>query len=133
MTHFNQAENAKVLVAEDTTTMRYIIKGMLKNLGFSNITEVIDGTGASREVKNQTFDLIICDWEMPGASGDEILTQARESKRNKDCVFIMCTGVNDPELVKQAIKQGVSNYIVKPLSLNTLKTKLEVYFSLKEV
>ncbi len=125
------ASKAKVLIAEDTKTMRMVLKGMLREVGFNNQAEAIDGNKALSLIKSGAWDLIMCDWELPGAKGDEILKAVRESDNNKDAIFIMCTGVTDMEQVKKVIEAGVSNYITKPFSQAVMNKKLEMYFTLE--
>jgi two-component system, chemotaxis family, chemotaxis protein CheY len=126
------AAKVKVLVADDAQSMRGVVKSMLKAMGFINILEAVDGTQTVKLLDKRAFQLILCDWEMPGYKGDEILKLARESGQNQDAIFIMCTGANDQELVKRAIKLGVSNFIIKPFNPKTLQEKLAPYFELKD-
>jgi two-component system chemotaxis response regulator CheY len=124
------SETVKVLVADDTVSIRQILKSMLREMGFRNIIEAADGTQTAKMLGLQSFQLILCDWEMPGHKGDELLEMARKSDNNKDCVFIMCTGNNSPEGVKNAIALGVSNFVIKPFNQKILREKLEKYFNL---
>jgi two-component system chemotaxis response regulator CheY len=129
-----KSDSAKVLVADDTVSIRQILKSMLREMGFKNIIEAADGTQTAKMMGLQSFPLILCDWEMPGLKGDELLEMARKSAKNKESVFIMCTGNNNPENVKNAIGLGVSNFIIKPFNQKILREKLEKYFELaKEV
>lgn len=129
-----KSDSAKVLVADDTVSIRQILKSMLREMGFKNIIEAADGTQTAKMMGLQSFQLILCDWEMPGLKGDELLGMARQSPKNKESVFIMCTGNNNPENVKNAIALGVSNFIIKPFNQKILREKLEKYFELaKEV
>ncbi len=126
------AKEVKVLVADDVQSMRLILKSMLKQMGFINIVEASDGKAAIKTLERATFQLIICDWQMPSNTGDEILKITRESENNKDAIFIMCTGNTNPENVKSAIAQGVSNFITKPFNQEIVLEKLKKYFILKD-
>lgn len=126
------SETAKVLVADDTVSIRKILKSMLKEMGFKNIIEAADGTQTMKMIDLQAFHLILCDWEMPGYKGDEILKSVRMSEKNNNSIFIMCTGNNNPESVKNAISLGVTNFIIKPFNQNIIFGKLEKYFKLSQ-
>ena len=125
-----KASNTKVLVADDAEAMRRLLKGILKKLGFEKISETKDGEATVKDLQVNQYDLIICDWEMPGATGDEILKMVRESQNNRDSIFIMCTANSSSDSVKGSIQAGVSNYIVKPLNPKTMSEKLSFYFEL---
>jgi two-component system chemotaxis response regulator CheY len=123
------AKESSVLIAEDTQTMRYILRGMIREYGFEEITDVIDGQQAIKQIEQNHFDLILCDWEMPNADGDEVLTFTKQSKYNNDSIFIMCTGNAKPEYVKKAISNGVSGFLAKPINQANLIKTLNQYFS----
>lgn len=125
-----KASQARVLVADDDEPMREILKEVLKSFGFQRIAVTNDGDATVMELEFNQFDLIICDWEMPGATGDEILKLVRESENNKNSIFVMCTANSNAESVKQAILAGVSYYIVKPLDPDTMAEKLKAHVQL---
>lgn len=125
------ASAIKVLVADDAQSMRAMVKSILKTMGFTNILEAADGNQTAKLLDKRAFNLILCDWEMPGFKGDELLKMARDSSHNKKSIFIMCTGSNDQDNVKKAISLGVSNFIIKPFNPKTLADKLSPYFELK--
>ncbi len=122
---------AKVLIADDASTMRQLMKSMLKDMGFTNILEAKDGVETLKMLNMTRFNLILCDWEMPGNKGDDILEYVRSSDLNKNAIFIMCTGSNNPEKVKKSISLGVSNFITKPFNPKILFDKVGLYFNLK--
>ena len=121
--------NMKVLVVDDFSTMRRIIKTALKQMGFKNILEADDGTTALALLKNQKVDLILADWNMPKMSGLELLKAVKADASLKDIPFLMVTAEAQKENVLEAIRAGVSNYIVKPFTGDGIKEKLEQVFS----
>ncbi|TQV71056.1 response regulator [Aliikangiella marina] len=124
------ASKAKVLVADDEGTMRQMLQAILEEVGFTDITATKEGDSTLKKLLDEHYDLIVCDWDMPGATGNEILKQVRKSELNKDITFFMCTGNSSAEAVKEAIQAGVSNYIVKPINTDTMIEKLSFYFEL---
>ena len=114
-----------VLVVDDFATMRRIVKGVLKQLGFSNIIEAEDGDLALRELKKEDVGLIISDWKMPNMTGLDLLKAVRGDKKLKDIPFIMVSAEGHKENVMEAVKFGVSNYLVKPFTPETFGEKLE--------
>jgi len=115
----------KVLVVDDFATMRRIIKGVLKQLGFSNIIEAEDGNLALEELKKEEIGLIVSDWNMPNMSGLDLLKAVRGDENLKDTPFIMVTAEGQKESVIEAVKAGVSNYIIKPFTSETFGEKLK--------
>jgi two-component system chemotaxis response regulator CheY len=115
----------KVLVVDDFATMRRIVKGVLKQLGFSNIIEAEDGNAALGELKKEKFGLIVSDWNMPNMSGLDLLRAVRGDTDLKTIPFIMVTAEGQKENVIEAVKAGVSNYIVKPFTPETFGEKLQ--------
>ena len=119
----------KVLVVDDFATMRRIVKGVLKQLGFGDIIEADDGCNALKELKKEEIGLIVSDWNMPNMTGLELLKEVRGDGDLKDIPFLMVTAEGQKENVVQAVQAGVSNYVVKPFTPETLKGKLEKIFS----
>jgi two-component system chemotaxis response regulator CheY len=119
----------KVLVVDDFATMRRIVKGVLKQLGFSDIIEADDGSNALKELKKEKVGLIVSDWNMPNMTGLELLKEVKGDGDLKDIPFLMVTAEGQKENVVQAVQAGVSNYIVKPFTPETFKDKLEKIFS----
>lgn len=116
--------NMRILVVDDAQTMRRIIINLLRQLGFTNMTEADDGTTAWERLTSEHIDLIISDWNMPKMTGIDLLKQVRASEKYKDSPFIMVTAEGKRENVIAAVQAGVSNYIVKPFNAATLKEKL---------
>lgn len=119
----------KVLVVDDFATMRRIIKGVLRQIGFKNFREAEDGKEALRLMKSEKFDLVMCDWNMPEMPGIELLKLVRADDELKDTPFVMVTAEAQKENILEAVKSGVSNYIVKPFTANAVEEKLKKVFT----
>ncbi len=120
--------NMKILIVDDFSTMRKIIRNILVQLGFKNIIEADDGTTALEVLSKEKVDLIISDWNMPKMSGLDLLKAVRGNEATKNLPFIMVTAEAQKENILEAIKYKVSQYIVKPFTPETLKEKLEKVF-----
>ena len=121
-------KNMRVLVVDDFSTMRRIIKNILKQLGFNNIVEADDGTTAWEILSKEPVDLIVSDWNMPQMSGIELLRKVRSSKEFADVPFLMVTAEGLQENIIEAVQAKVSNYIVKPFTAETMGQKIEKIF-----
>ncbi|KMY68967.1 histidine kinase [Desulfocarbo indianensis] len=119
----------KVLVVDDFSTMRRIVKNILRQLGFDNIVEADDGETAVGKLESERIDFIISDWNMPKMSGLELLKWVRNHDEFKDLPFLMVTAEAQKENVLEAVKAKVSNYIVKPFTAETLSEKIEKIFA----
>ena len=113
-----------ILVVDDYSTMRRIIRNLLKQLGFDNVDEAADGGEALEKAKAKKYGLIISDWNMEPMTGFELLKLVRADANLAALPFIMVTAESKTENVLEAKKAGVSNYIVKPFNAETLKTKM---------
>ncbi len=120
-----------ILVVDDFSTMRRIVKTCLRQLGFENISEAEDGKVALEKLNNQDFKLVISDWNMPNMMGIDLLKAVRSSDKLKHLPFVLVTAEGQKENVIEAAKAGVSNYVVKPFTADTLQTKLDAVFSKK--
>jgi two-component system chemotaxis response regulator CheY len=120
-----------ILVVDDFSTMRRIIKGLLQDLGFANITEADDGLTALSLLKAGNFDLLITDWNMPGMQGVELLRQVRADERMKKLPVLMLTAEAKREQIVAAAQAGVSGYVIKPFTAATLKEKIGKIFGVK--
>lgn len=118
----------KVLVVDDFAAMRRILKNVLKQIGFTNILEADDGTTALDVLKNNKVDLIVSDWTMPKMNGLDLLKTVRSNEDTKDMPFLMVTASSQKDDVIQAVQAGVSNYIVKPFTADTVEEKLTRIF-----
>jgi len=118
----------KILIVDDFSTMRRIIKNLLRDLGFTNLTEADDGNSALPLLKNGNFDFLITDWNMPGMSGLELLRQVRAEERLARLPVLMVTAEAKREQIIEAAKAGVNGYVVKPFTGAALKEKIEKIF-----
>ncbi|MBF0117910.1 MAG: chemotaxis response regulator CheY [Desulfobacterales bacterium] len=118
----------KVLIVDDFATMRRIVKNILKQLGYKNITEADDGTAALEELKKDKYGLIVSDWNMPKMTGLELLKKVRSTDEFKDIPFLMVTAEAQKQNVIEAVKAGVTNYIVKPFTAEAISEKLTKIF-----
>lgn len=125
-------KNMPILVVDDFSTMRRIVKTCLKQVGFENITEAEDGQIALSKLQNSDpFKLIVSDWNMPNMMGIDLLRAVRSDEKLKAIPFLMVTAEAQKENVIEAAKAGVSNYIIKPFTAADLQTKLEAIFTKK--
>jgi two-component system chemotaxis response regulator CheY len=120
--------NINVLVVDDFSTMRRIVKNLLKQIGFVNIDEAEDGQDAYKKLKSRRYDLVISDWNMPNLDGLGLLKKIREDEELKDIPILMVTAEAEKDKVITAIKAGVNNYIVKPFTGEVLREKIEKIF-----
>jgi two-component system, chemotaxis family, chemotaxis protein CheY len=120
-----------ILVVDDFSTMRRIIKNILRQLGYVNIFEADDGTTALEILKSEKIQFVISDWNMPRMSGIELLKTVRTSEGWKDLPFLMVTAEGQKEHVIEAVKNRVNNYIVKPFTAETLTEKINKIFDAK--
>ena len=117
-----------VLVVDDFATMRRIIKNVLKQIGFTNICEAEDGKGALKVLKDKTIDLVLCDWNMPEMPGIELLKKVRSDDQLKGIPFVLVTAETQKDNIIEAVKSGVSSYIVKPFTAEIVEEKLKKIF-----
>lgn len=118
----------KILVVDDFSTMRRIVKNILKQLGYENIEEAEDGAQAYNKLKSGGFGFVVSDWNMPNMDGLGLLKKVRSDPELKNLPFLMVTAEAEKEKVIEAIKAGVSNYIVKPFTAEVLKEKMDRIF-----
>lgn len=124
----------KVLVVDDMSTMRKIIKNMLMQIGFTNISEADDGATAWPMITGAIeggvpYEFIVSDWNMPQMSGLDLLKNVRSTPGLEKLPFLMITAEAEQGNVVIAVKAGVSNFIVKPFSPQVLKEKIEKIFN----
>jgi len=117
--------NISILIVDDFESMRRIIKGTLKSIGFSNFIEAEDGVIALKKLEKEKVDLIISDWIMPNMNGLDFLKAVKGNEKLKKIPFIMVTAEGQKGNVLEAINAGVNNYIVKPFTSETLHAKLQ--------
>lgn len=121
-------KNMKVLVVDDFSTMRRIVKNLLRDLGFTNIQEADDGSTALPMLKEGDFDFVVTDWNMPGMQGIDLLKAIRADSNLAHIPVLMVTAEAKKEQIVMAAQAGVNGYIVKPFTAATLKTKLDKIF-----
>jgi len=118
----------KILVVDDFSTMRRIVKNLLKQLGFENIDEAEDGAQAYSKLKEGGYGFVVTDWNMPNMDGLDLLKKVRSDPEIKDTPMLMVTAEAEKEKVITAIQAGVNNYIVKPFTGEVLKEKMDKIF-----
>ncbi|MBI3604674.1 MAG: chemotaxis response regulator CheY [Nitrospirae bacterium] len=121
----------KLLVVDDMSTMRRILKNALKQLGFVNIEEAEDGNSALVKLRAEKYDFVVSDWNMPNMTGLDLLKAIRQDPALKALPVLMVTAEAKKENIMEAIQSGVSNYIVKPFTAETLKEKIDKIFEPK--
>ena len=118
-----------ILVVDDYNTMIRIIRNLLKQIGFSDVDEAVDGTVALGKMREKRYSLIISDWNMEPMTGYELLKEVRQDPGLAKTPFIMDTAESKTDHVIAAKKAGVNNYIVKPFNAQTLMSKIEAVFA----
>lgn len=121
-------KNIKVLVVDDFSTMRRIVKNLLRDLGFTNIQEADDGSTALPMLQGGDFDFVVTDWNMPGMQGIDLLRAIRADPALSHIPVLLITAEAKKEQIVMAAQAGVNGYIVKPFTAGTLKTKLDKIF-----
>jgi two-component system chemotaxis response regulator CheY len=121
-------KSMKILVVDDFSTMRRIIKNLLKDLGFANIQEADDGSTALPMLQQGDFDFVVTDWNMPGMQGIDLLRAIRADDKLKHLPVLMVTAEAKKEQIVAAAQAGVNGYVVKPFTAATLKEKLDKIF-----
>ncbi|BAP44197.1 chemotaxis protein CheY [Pseudomonas sp. StFLB209] len=121
-------KNMKILIVDDFSTMRRIIKNLLRDLGFTNTSEADDGLTALPMLQSGAFDFLVTDWNMPGMSGIDLLRQVRQDERLKNIPVLMVTAEAKREQIIEAAQAGVNGYVVKPFTAQVLQEKIEKIF-----
>ena len=121
-------KNMKFLVVDDFSTMRRIIKNLLKELEFSNFDEAEDGVVALAKLKNSKYDFVVTDWNMPNMTGIELLRAIRLDAALKHLPVLMITAEAKKENIIEAAQAGASGYVVKPFTSAVLEEKLNKVF-----
>lgn len=118
-------QNLSFLVVDDFSTMRRIVKNLLNDLGYPNVTEADDGNTALPLLKNGKFDFLITDWNMPGMPGLDLVKHVRADARLAKMPVLMLTAEAKREQIVEAAQAGVNGYVIKPFTAATLKEKIE--------
>ncbi|EYU16943.1 MULTISPECIES: chemotaxis response regulator CheY [Photorhabdus] len=121
-------KDLKFLVVDDFSTMRRIVRNLLKELGFNNVEEAQDGAEALAKIRSSQFDFIISDWNMPNMDGLELLKVIREDAQLAKIPVLMVTAEAKKENIIAAAQAGASGYVVKPFTAATLEEKLNKIF-----
>nr|WP_036161469.1 chemotaxis response regulator CheY [Marinomonas ushuaiensis] len=121
-------KNMKILIVDDFSTMRRIIKNLLRDLGFTNTVEADDGTTALPILQGGTIDFLVTDWNMPGMTGIELLRAVRADEKLKTTPVLMVTAEAKRDQIIAAAQAGVNGYVVKPFTAVALKEKIEKIF-----
>jgi len=118
----------KILIVDDFSTMRRIIKNLLRDLGFNNTHEADDGLTALPMLQAGDFDFLVTDWNMPGMQGIDLLKAVRADAKLANLPVLMVTAEAKREQIVEAAQAGVNGYVVKPFTAQTLKEKIDKIF-----
>ena len=121
-------KNMKILIVDDFSTMRRIIKNLLRDLGFTNTEEADDGSTALPMLQSGNFDFLVTDWNMPQMTGIELLRAVRADDRLKHLPVLMVTAEAKRDQIIEAAQAGVNGYVVKPFTAQALQDKIEKIF-----
>ncbi len=122
-------KNMKILIVDDFSTMRRIIKNLLRDLGFSNTHEADDGVTALPMLKSGDFQFLVTDWNMPGMTGIDLLKAVRADEKLRTLPVLMVTAEAKRDQIIEAAQAGVNGYVVKPFTAQALKEKIEKIFA----
>ncbi|KVV05337.1 MULTISPECIES: chemotaxis response regulator CheY [Pseudomonas] len=118
----------KILIVDDFSTMRRIIKNLLRDLGFTNTVEADDGITAIPILNTGSIDFLVTDWNMPGMTGIDLLRHVRADEKLRSLPVLMVTAEAKREQIIEAAQAGVNGYVVKPFTALALKEKIEKIF-----
>ncbi|MEQ8231938.1 MAG: chemotaxis response regulator CheY [Gammaproteobacteria bacterium] len=121
-------KHMRILVVDDFSTMRRIIKNLLRDLGFTNMDEADDGSTALPMLKTGNYDFLITDWNMPVMEGIQLLKEIRNDPKLAELPVLMVTAEARREQIVIAAEAGVNGYIVKPFTAQTLEQKINKIF-----
>ncbi|GGC07215.1 chemotaxis response regulator CheY [Marinobacterium sp. D7] len=121
-------KDTKILVVDDFSTMRRIIKNLLRDLGFTNVEEADDGKTALPILKQGRIDFLITDWNMPGMTGIDLIREVRADPNLAHIPVLMVTAEAKREQIIAAAQAGVNGYVVKPFTAAVLKEKIDKIF-----
>lgn len=118
----------KILIVDDFSTMRRIIKNLLRDLGFNNTQEADDGQTAWPMLQTGNYDFLVTDWNMPGMTGIDLLKKVRADETLASLPVLLVTAEAKKEQIVEAAQAGVNGYVVKPFTAITLKEKIDKIF-----
>ena len=121
-------KDMKILIVDDFSTMRRIIKNLLRDLGFTNTSEADDGLTALPMLQGGKFDFLVTDWNMPGMQGIDLLKAVRADANLASLPVLMVTAESKKDQIVEAAQAGVNGYVVKPFTAATLKEKIDKIF-----
>jgi two-component system chemotaxis response regulator CheY len=119
----------KILIVDDFSTMRRIVKNLLRELGFTNLDEADDGQTAWPKLKAGGYDFLVTDWNMPGMTGIDLLKTVRANPQTANMPVLLVTAESKREQIIEAAQAGVNGYIIKPFTAATLKEKIDKIFA----
>ncbi|APZ43014.1 response regulator [Acidihalobacter ferrooxydans] len=122
-------KNIRILAVDDFSTMRRIVRNLLRELGFNNVEEAENGQEALQKLRSKPFDFVVSDWNMPVMQGIDLLREIRSDPQLKSIPVLMVTAEAKRDNILEAAKAGVNGYIVKPFTAETLKEKLDAIFN----
>ena len=117
-------KSKKILIVDDAKSMRALLVAILREFGLTRIDEADDGEQAFHKIKASSYDLVLCDWEMPNMSGIDLLKKVRDDESINQVPFVMVTSLSNTDKVKQAIAVGTNDYVVKPINTETIMSKV---------
>lgn len=121
-------KNLRILIVDDFSTMRRIVKNLLNDIGFTNTAEAEDGNAALALLRQGGFQFVVTDWNMPGMTGIELLKNIRADPQLAKLPVLMVTAEQKREQIIEAAQAGVNGYIIKPFTAGTLQEKLDKIF-----
>ena len=121
-------KDMKILIVDDFSTMRRIVKNLLRDLGFTNTSEADDGLTALPMLQTGKFDFLVTDWNMPGMQGIDLLKAVRADANLASLPVLMVTAESKKDQIVEAAQAGVNGYVVKPFTAATLKEKIDKIF-----
>ena len=121
-------KNIRILLVDDFSTMRRIVRNLLREIGFGNFDEAEDGVQALQKLQGSPFDFVVSDWNMPNMQGIDLLRAIRADAQLRHIPVLMVTAEAKRENILEAAQAGVNGYIVKPFTAETLREKLDAIF-----
>lgn len=121
-------KDMKILIVDDFSTMRRIVKNLLRDLGFTNTSEADDGLTALPMLQSGKYDFLVTDWNMPGMQGIDLLKAVRADANLASLPVLMVTAESKKDQIVEAAQAGVNGYVVKPFTAATLKEKIDKIF-----
>jgi two-component system chemotaxis response regulator CheY len=121
-------KNIRILIVDDFSTMRRIVRNLLREIGFGNFDEAEDGVQALQKLQGSSFDFVVSDWNMPNMQGIDLLRAIRADAQLRHIPVLMVTAEAKRENILEAAQAGVNGYIVKPFTAETLREKLDAIF-----